>query len=108
MVLAQIAALDETLHCQPFQPFRVYLTDGRIVDIRYRRNNQEVLHPARSFRSARPAAVQAPKKCTYLPILRSSYYRTALRWERPRPRFDQAIRKPRAAAEFPVQVLKKG
>jgi hypothetical protein len=31
--------LYRTLHRKPFQPFRVYLTDGRIFDIRYERNN---------------------------------------------------------------------
>jgi hypothetical protein len=31
--------LYRTLHRKPFQPFRVYLTDGRIFDIRYQRNN---------------------------------------------------------------------
>lgn len=36
-----IEAMDlyRTLHRKPFQPFRVYLTDGRSFDIRYQRNN---------------------------------------------------------------------
>jgi hypothetical protein len=36
-----IDAMDlyRTLHRKPFQPFRVHLTDGRIYDIRYERNN---------------------------------------------------------------------
>lgn len=31
--------LYRTLHRKPFQPFRVYLKDGRSYDIRYPRNN---------------------------------------------------------------------
>jgi len=36
-----IDAMDlyRTLHRKPFQPFRVYLKDGRFYDIRYPRNN---------------------------------------------------------------------
>jgi hypothetical protein len=31
--------LYQTLHRKPFQPFRVFLKDGRIFDIHYERNN---------------------------------------------------------------------
>jgi hypothetical protein len=39
--IAMIDPMDlyRTLHREPFRPFRVYLTDGRIYDIRYHRNN---------------------------------------------------------------------
>jgi hypothetical protein len=40
-IFSMIDAMDlyRTLHRKPFQPFRVFLTDGRSYDIRFERNN---------------------------------------------------------------------